>query len=206
MKNILGAITIISALFGFSPVQASPISFIETADFGNTNTSGMYLGTFDVGLNIVSGNILALAGADRLASDYGDFWDADLAPGQQITGIDILLSNTTGGMRGFAGDNIIGCCTSDTYTALAFTQQSTDGTHALTTTDPFGGIFSSGSYPFAAGHYYFGTLVPGVNASEFSYEWQITVTNTLVPVPAAVWLFGTALVGLIGVSRQKRET
>jgi len=32
---------------------------------------------------------------------------------------------------------------------------------------------------------------------------SLTVTTTVVPVPAAVWLFGSGLIGLIGVARRK---
>ena len=31
----------------------------------------------------------------------------------------------------------------------------------------------------------------------------ITITPTAVPVPAAVWLFGSGLLGLVGVARRK---
>ena len=202
MKSILRSIIISLALLGISPIQAAPIAFIETTDFGTTNSGTTFLGTFDIGVNTVSGSILALAGADRVGSDYGDFWDAQLSPGQQITGIDIILSDITGGMRAFAGDNIVGCCADSAYTARAFTQQSTNGTFALSTD----GSFTTGAYPFGAGHYYFGALVPGVNFSEFSYEWQVSVASTVnvVPVPAAVWLFGTALIGFVGLSRRRK--
>ncbi len=199
-SDIRGLITV--ALLVSSSAQAIPLAFIETTDFGNTNTSGPLLGTFDIGVNSVSGNILALAGAERGGSDYGDFWEADLLAGHQITGIDIILTGIIGGMRAFAGDNIIGCCADDAYTARAFTQQNTSGTYALTTTDPFSGIFTTGAYPFAAGHYYFGTLVPGRNFSEYSYEWQITVTDTSsVPEPSTL-----TLIGLAGLAfRRKRN-
>jgi len=32
-----------------------------------------------------------------------------------------------------------------------------------------------------------------------------TVTNTVVPVPAAVWLFGSGLLGLVGIARRKKK-
>ena len=182
--------------------HAIPLAFVESTDFGNTNTSGVLLGSFDVGVNTVSGSILALAGADRGTSDYGDFWEADLLTGYQITGIDIVLTSIVGNMRAFAGDNVIGCCADDQYTARAVTQQNTSGTYALTT----GGTFTTGAYPFSAGHYYFGTLVPGVNPSEYSYEWQITVTKTsaTVPEPSIAWLLGSGL-ALIGFARRKAQ-
>ena len=37
-----------------------------------------------------------------------------------------------------------------------------------------------------------------------SYDFGVTVTNTAVPVPAAVWLFGCGLLGMIGLARRKK--
>ena len=34
---------------------------------------------------------------------------------------------------------------------------------------------------------------------------DIVFANTTVPVPAAVWLFGSGLIGLIGVARRKKS-
>lgn len=39
--------------------------------------------------------------------------------------------------------------------------------------------------------------------SETSYSMSITAVPTAVPVPAAVWLMGTGLLGLVGVARRK---
>lgn len=41
---------------------------------------------------------------------------------------------------------------------------------------------------------------------DFGYlfgDWQTTVEITAVPVPAAVWLFGSGLLGLAGIARRK---
>lgn len=37
-------------------------------------------------------------------------------------------------------------------------------------------------------------------------DWQTSVSITPVPVPAAVWLFGSGLLGLVGVARRKRAS
>lgn len=34
-------------------------------------------------------------------------------------------------------------------------------------------------------------------------HWDINMDLTAVPVPAAVWLFGSGLIGLVGVARRK---
>ena len=51
-------------------------------------------------------------------------------------------------------------------------------------------------YPMASGPF------PGWNAT---FGGTVTVTSvSAVPVPAAVWLFGSGLLGLVGVARRKR--
>ena len=40
------------------------------------------------------------------------------------------------------------------------------------------------------------------NAATNSYYWDVTVFEA-VPLPAAVWLFGSGLIGLIGLARRK---
>jgi hypothetical protein len=63
-------------------------------------------------------------------------------------------------------------------------------------------------------------LFTGADAASFSGDWLVAWTNnngkprtlshlsiyapTVVPVPAAVWLFASGLLGLVGVARRKR--
>ena len=42
-----------------------------------------------------------------------------------------------------------------------------------------------------------------ISNAEFTGVWDTTVTISSVPVPAAVWLFGSGLLGLIGFARRK---
>ena len=65
-RGIFCSIIISLALLGIFPIQAAPNVFNETTDFGTTNSGTTFLGTFDIGVNTVSGSILALAGADRV--------------------------------------------------------------------------------------------------------------------------------------------
>ena len=46
---------------------------------------------------------------------------------------------------------------------------------------------------------------PENNFSSVVFEAELTSLNA-VPVPAAVWLFGTALIGLVGFSRRRKTT
>jgi hypothetical protein len=44
----------------------------------------------------------------------------------------------------------------------------------------------------------------GGSSREFEWSGNYTFTYTYVPVPPAVWLFGSGLIGLIGVARRKK--
>jgi hypothetical protein len=47
-----------------------------------------------------------------------------------------------------------------------------------------------------------GWSAPGAIPITVSYV-DAVVTSTPVPLPATVWLFGSALIGLVGVARRK---
>jgi len=48
---------------------------------------------------------------------------------------------------------------------------------------------------------FFGISIESVNGTVISTD----IVNTAVPVPAAVWLFGSGLLGLVGVARRRRS-
>lgn len=60
--------------------------------------------------------------------------------------------------------------------------------------DVFGGPLAAGSYALA--------LLPPGNTGALGYD--ITINVSEIPIPAAVWLFGSGLLGLIGMARRKK--
>ena len=99
-------------------------------------------------------------------------------------------------------DNISGLY--DTFTTGASTNRSNRGLPAFTMTGT--ALTNDGSGSWA------GTLVSARNLNNnfggfaelrYSELWDISITA--VPVPAAVWLFGSGLAGLIGVARRKHK-
>ena len=48
---------------------------------------------------------------------------------------------------------------------------------------------------------FFGFSIESVNGTVVSTD----IVNTAVPVPAAVWLFGSGLLGLVGIARRRRS-
>ena len=49
----------------------------------------------------------------------------------------------------------------------------------------------------------FGSWSFGANSAGTNFTWN-SASNAVVPVPAAVWLFGSGLVGLVGMARRKK--
>jgi hypothetical protein len=44
------------------------------------------------------------------------------------------------------------------------------------------------------------------NQTQYSEVWNIKITrDAVIPVPAAVWLFGSGLLGLVGVARRRKR-
>lgn len=78
------------------------------------------------------------------------------------------------------------------------------GMNVTTTKDWLGGLMAPGSFTFNAtpGRYY----VSFFGSADFSTSLQLGqygIDISQVPVPAAIWLFGSGLIGLVFVARRK---
>lgn len=80
--------------------------------------------------------------------------------------------------------------------ANAWTYAATQGTTATATLSRF---LTAGNYTLILGGY--DGTTPGTN---LLYTATISAAASPVPVPGAVWLFGSAIAGLVGVSKRKR--
>jgi hypothetical protein len=79
------------------------------------------------------------------------------------------------------------------------------GMSVTTATDSLGSLLAPGSFNFEAtpGNYFVSFFgFADVSAPELG---QYGIEISQVPVPAAVWLFGSGLIGLIGISRRKKS-
>ena len=107
-------------------------------------------------------------------------WNTSLAPGCSI-GVDANFSDNTGG--GCMGINPSGAAPLVLDTAVSV------------------GDYTPGQQGIG------GSPMPDGPFQGHNFNFDITsLTVTSVPVPAAVWLFGSGLLGLIGVARRKRSS
>ena len=67
----------------------------------------------------------------------------------------------------------------------------------------FQGAWSSNVTPVVAGDYIF--TLPGTQAGDVAFNVTLTGDTPEVPLPAAAWLFGSALVGMAGVARRRKN-
>ena len=186
------------ALFGLMvfEVQAATISLLPTSaniDIGETATFDMYLDAADVGGILAGGldmfydiGILRYNGdfafdplfpTDPSFSRLGDDCATVAAPGCSGPGEinGIAFGSFTG--LGASGPTLVG--------SLSFTGMAT-GTSLLTMFDndhPAGSWFANDGSPIIMD--YIGSSV-------------------VIPIPAAVWLFGSGLLGLVGMARRKK--
>jgi len=178
--------------------QALAITVSETTDYPNSLsfTFGTNVGTLDLGSNFVSGSLAGNCniGDCNPASGGGDSQDSfllDVAAGTQITSIFVTTSNVSGP----AG-----------FTASFSFRDSVPPTEIFLGSLPLGtttGDLATAAYGPAT----WGTSLFGQGASAagaFSFDFTVEYVVTAVPVPAAVWLFGSGLLGLIGISRRKK--
>lgn len=188
---------------GFS-VDGFPDGFVAFNYIGpNTNLVGGYIGTGGAGVASTTPNIARIASANwynlpldlyTAAANLGDINSpaGSLVGGLVPTGtVDDMAGTITMDLRGwFAnwsdGDYITGTGRSDGFTSAMATGTWDPITHAYTL------------------HWDSATLGAGYAPCCYSH-WTLEGTAAPVPVPAALWLFASGLLGLIGAAwRQKK--
>jgi len=137
-----------------------------------------------------------------------------LNSGDTITATGIFddsgLSGAGNGTLSFAsgsGNTMSISVGTETFTAANDTRFGTGGgpTIALssfTTLDDFDFLALVGTNGASADFSSFFTSFD--NLGTFFGDWQTTISTQVVPVPAAVWLFSSGLIGLVGIARRKR--
>jgi hypothetical protein len=169
-----------AALFTLSPIAnadlVAPVLEIDSSDAGDSiSGDGSSLVINGTGISIIT--------------DFGPPVTYD-----DITDVDFVLTADRGGSSGIDYFFTNGTITAGSYINTTF--------DSLTITDlGFGTSFAA---DLANGGRIEGGFIiaSGAIASSFTGSF-LTAKASIVPVPAAVWLFGTGLLGLIGVARRK---
>ena len=203
MKKITHATTACALLISISNVEAASLTISEWSEFSSPSFMANYSPNTVV-LDLVSG-ISQTAVLGVLTYDT----EGNSDPGS-VTSLDSLMFNINGG--GFI--------------APEFTLSSPI-TGINTNSDYFVSLDAGGSYTFDLGTVFTAepstltvtllasdTVFGNTSESRFfrtplditrSAEFLLTTTASPVPVPAAVWLFGSGLVGLAGIARRKKN-
>ena len=180
--------------FGFSslhdaddstPMSGSQITTVNTA-------TGLYddsNGSLSLVLGLGNGRTMTLDGILDFGADGFLAADSTLA----YTGLtNMKTSGNTdlpeeGGVGFMPGDSI--CCNSTTFKPNSFQDSGSGGIFLMTL---WGADYQNSLTNAFSGSY---------DGSTFGIDLRLELSE--VPVPAAVWLFGTALLGLFGYQRRK---
>ena len=193
------------------------ITVIESGDLP------IVLGPLDIGSNSISGSLNAsvasvtwygTTASHTYSGDNRDSFTFTVPSDSIVTGLSITISNYTengsyngsyisGTARGFGG-------TTSPYTNVSFSNDATLDSPGLL----IPGQLSPGDYSFQfavqCGWSTYLTLTTCAVGDSDSFDWQLNLTTistapvSEVPLPAAVWLFGSGLLGLIGISRRHK--
>lgn len=197
MMNLTKILTLVGYFaFASIPLNAAAAVVIDfgtgLAGAGGTISND---GTNTTGMNILIGSLTT----QGTAADGTYVTDALLNFDTGANTISIV-GDVTG--LGISGATLLsGSFTSSSYTAIPgpggliteiFSGQGPDIKNAA--------LLTALGVPTNTPFDFFGFSIESVNGSVVSTD----IINTAVPVPAAVWLFGSGLLGLVGIARRKK--
>lgn len=198
---------------------------IQDVGSNTANAAGAYSSTLDGW----SGSFQFKSGYTNVLSYGGGAtqWFGDVGSGEMLAGVNATGSFSTGFL--FSGAPFVPF----TYGSGFQAEIDTSTTSLNITSMEFGGNYNSGAdfllppdsnYPlevlwvndagggdynvaFRWGHDITSAEDPSLQFTAFTAQWVLegTVhTTSAVPVPAAAWLFGSGLLGLVGVARRRK--
>jgi len=179
--------------WGFADATASYSSDVLTLGAATVNDSNDYWFP-----GCASGpDCTGIAGDKTMtASTFTEVADLTFAPGETVTFDFDVISNTL--VSGYTVEAFIIDFTSD----FGF---NTSDTLAVTGPGSYSLSHTLSTDPGVNGVTQWGFRVVGANvwSTDVAAQGNIEIATTAVPVPAAAWLFGSALAGLVAVRRKK---
>ena len=218
-KNWLG-VAVGSAMAMSAPVAQSALLFAET----ESNDTFLTANAFNP--NNVDSPWGAIGDASAASNDV-DIWSFTLGAGHSIAAeisyigeynkfdvnpVMTLFWENAGSFYSVASasaTSIPSMAASTGSSSLGFTAWATGNYFLAITADFNQGVDAFGNFANTPGFQttedVLGTAFNNFNGASFtSFKYDV-VTSTVVPVPAAVWLFGSGLLGLVGVARRNQK-
>ena len=184
----------INAINGISGPNAAVIFDTDNYTGGDTDLAASFSSPQNPGLidNLEPGNVLIIQENNTCSAGFCSNPDDDAA----------------GGVINIEFDNPVPLLQSIDFFDIEFHEDDGNGTVSLF--DATNALLAVFDIPFTGGDNTWDRLVmdtEDVKRIEISLAGSGAIDNIqYVPIPAAVWLFGSGLIGLIGVSRRKKTT
>ena len=181
--------------------NAGAVIVNETGDFAGGASFDPFgesnIGPMSTGINLISGS---LAGTCDLSSgcngasagDTQDSFQIEIAPGQTIAGIYIGTGDVSGPL-GFSASMV---AYKDSFANNVLFEPSIP----LNAVSGMLALSDNGDGKYSISVYGQGSSEPGA----YSLDYTVQIDVSAVPLPAAAWLFGSSVLGLIGLTRARR--
>lgn len=208
MKKLYLYGVFVSCLILISSVRASVINYDESVV---GDLAGNSLGSLGIGVNTISGSSSTSGVPFSTSTTDNDDFTFNLAAGTSLIDANITYSNVS-----VSGSDVFAIKPSLLF---SFTDLNTVYNQGVVTNLTFSLWdiiipFSPNDPPFSSFSSYtialsgWSRTPPAGSPVAFSSSWDYTLTLEVaqVPIPAAVWLFSSGLLCLLGISRQKKDT
>ncbi|MEW8506127.1 MAG: hypothetical protein AB2598_05445 [Candidatus Thiodiazotropha sp.] len=178
--------------------NAQALSFNEARDFPGGSSFGAFartVGTLEIGSNVISGSLSSECAAGTfecnvvLGTDSQDSFLLEIDPSTSVDKIFVATSNVIGPVGFNSSFNLRDSSTNYIFEP-ALANNATSGN--LIDTALAAGIYSLSMFGQQA-----------LYAGPYMLDWSVEVDVSPVPIPAAIWFFGTGLLGLFGLSKYR---